>query len=364
MLLINVDSLPSEKILHYKGIVDHEIVIGVNLFRDIFASFRDVFGGETKSYQKELVKLKNLTKQGLIEKAKKIGANAIIGIKIDFEELSGQGKSMFMLSIQGTAVVVEKSLIDEQSEEVLYFEDALNKSIAIKIKKSILEEDKDVYDFVEVSKNFELITEFKLWDIQTLEKILEFYDANSLYKLPKDSLRDVFVSIDSAIIYEFIEDNIDKIGHGLMANIKLALALKSVYHSDFIIKMLSNEDYKIRYKSLVLAIPFMQHFSKESTHELKKVRLFLNDKFDKTIHTETVKKLLNEEIITECIRCNKARKMKNNSVQKCEYCGIDTLSGYNSISFKDVKHAVNLKEIKSSLDEMIDVLESTFKSFQ
>ncbi|GJQ61165.1 MAG: hypothetical protein SCALA702_02180 [Melioribacteraceae bacterium] len=97
----NIEGWNIEK---YFGIVTHQIVVGANLFRDVFSSFRDVFGGMVKSYQNELKGMEDHALHQLKKKATKMGANAIIALKVDFDEISGGGKSMFMLSLVGTAV--------------------------------------------------------------------------------------------------------------------------------------------------------------------------------------------------------------------------------------------------------------------
>lgn len=357
MLLLNIDSLPDGKILQYKGIVDYEVVIGVNIFHDIFASWRDVFGGETKSYQKELIKLKESTKLGLIQKARRMGANAVIGLKIDIEELSGQGKSMFMLSMQGTAVVLHESLINTQKEGVLHLEDALNKSIALESKNALLRMDENYFSNG-VTTKFDLITEHDYWDVESLEKILELLKS---LNISSDTLIKIFSNIDTSLTYEFIRKNIGNIKHGFLESIKQGLSRKSAYDAEFIIELISDKDFRIRYKSLIFAVPFLNHFSRESISELLKVKQFLDESFDKSIESESVKKMMKEDIITACIRCSKPRKIIDNNIKKCEYCGVDTLIGYETFKYNGINQNINLNDIKVRLQEIINVLEATFK---
>lgn len=94
-------------IKEYLDVVCTNIVIGANIFSDIAASFTDFFGGKSNSYKKKLESIYNEAIKELKQKAMKIGANAIIGIKIDFDEISGKDKSMFMISVSGTACIIE-----------------------------------------------------------------------------------------------------------------------------------------------------------------------------------------------------------------------------------------------------------------
>lgn len=108
MLLSTTSTIDNYSIEQYYGIVCHNIVIGSNLFSDIFASFSDVFGGHSGTYQSKMDNMYQEAIKNLSYKAQQRGANAIVGIKIDFDEISGQGKQMFMLCVTGTAVNISK----------------------------------------------------------------------------------------------------------------------------------------------------------------------------------------------------------------------------------------------------------------
>lgn len=104
IIITTTNLIDGAEITQYLGIVNESIVVGTNLFSDLFAGVSDIFGGKSKSYQKELQDLYSYVLDGLIDKAKVKKADAIVGLKIDFDELSGQGKSMFMMNAIGTAV--------------------------------------------------------------------------------------------------------------------------------------------------------------------------------------------------------------------------------------------------------------------
>lgn len=99
--------LEGAQIETYLGVVNTNIVIGVNFFSDLAASFTDIFGGYSKTYQKKMDDMYESAKKNLMLKVKKMGGNAIVGFRIDFDEISGKGKGMFMLSAQGTACIVK-----------------------------------------------------------------------------------------------------------------------------------------------------------------------------------------------------------------------------------------------------------------
>ena len=89
----------------YKGVVTCETIIGANFVKDFFAGIRDVIGGRSGSYEKVLREAKNTSMEEMQERAMKLGANAIIGIDVDYETI-GQNNSMLMVAVSGTAVVI------------------------------------------------------------------------------------------------------------------------------------------------------------------------------------------------------------------------------------------------------------------
>ncbi|MDH4606988.1 heavy metal-binding domain-containing protein [Pseudomonas sp. BN102] len=105
MILSTTPTLEGKSIRDYKGIVVGEAILGANVFRDLFAGIRDIIGGRSGAYEKELAKAREIAFEELSERAEKLGANAVVGIDIDYEVV-GQNGSMLMVSISGTAVVI------------------------------------------------------------------------------------------------------------------------------------------------------------------------------------------------------------------------------------------------------------------
>ena len=103
MLLTTTSVIDGKQIVKYHGLVSGEAILGANIFRDLFAGIRDIVGGRSASYEKELRRAKELAVQEMTEQAQGLGANAIVGIDLDYETV-GQGGSMLMVSASGTAV--------------------------------------------------------------------------------------------------------------------------------------------------------------------------------------------------------------------------------------------------------------------
>src|SRR6201985_954125 len=105
MLLTTTSTLQDRHIDDYKGVVSGEAILGANAFRDMFAGIRDIVGGRSAAYERELQKAKDLAISEMVERARDTGANAVIGIDLDYETV-GQNGSMLMVTASGTAVVV------------------------------------------------------------------------------------------------------------------------------------------------------------------------------------------------------------------------------------------------------------------
>ena len=105
MILTTTPSIDGKRIERYCGIVTGEAILGANLFKDIFAGIRDLVGGRSAAYEQELQKARGLALAEMQENAKDLGANAVVGIDLDYEVI-GQTGSMLMVSASGTAVVI------------------------------------------------------------------------------------------------------------------------------------------------------------------------------------------------------------------------------------------------------------------
>jgi uncharacterized protein YbjQ (UPF0145 family) len=106
MLISTTSVLDGKKVSQYLGLVSGEAILGANIFRDVFAGIRDIVGGRSASYEKELRKAKEIAVQEMTEQATALGANAIIGVDLDYETI-GKAGGMLMVSASGTAVVCQ-----------------------------------------------------------------------------------------------------------------------------------------------------------------------------------------------------------------------------------------------------------------
>ena len=108
MLITTTPQIEGKKIVNYYGLVSGEAILGANLFKDIFASITDVIGGRSGSYERELRKAKDIALQEMQADAAQMGANAIVGVDLDYETIGSGSGNMLMVSASGTAVRFEE----------------------------------------------------------------------------------------------------------------------------------------------------------------------------------------------------------------------------------------------------------------
>lgn len=107
MLITTTPILDGKNIKEYKGVVFGEVVAGINLLKDIGAGFRNIFGGRSAGYEEELIQARGEALEEMANRAKQMGANAVIGVDLDFQAM-GADNGMILVTASGTAVVVEE----------------------------------------------------------------------------------------------------------------------------------------------------------------------------------------------------------------------------------------------------------------
>lgn len=107
MQMTTTPNIEGKRITRYCGVVAGEAILGANIFKDLFAGIRDLVGGRSGTYEKELQRARDIALKELAERAQEIGANAVVGIDLDYEVM-GERNGMLMVSASGTAVIVEQ----------------------------------------------------------------------------------------------------------------------------------------------------------------------------------------------------------------------------------------------------------------
>lgn len=107
MLILTTPNIEGHKIVEYYGLVTGESLLGANVYKDLFSGVRDVVGGRTSAYEEELKKARDLAIDSMEEKTSKKGGNAIVGIRIKYNNLGGTMGNTIMVTVTGTAVKYE-----------------------------------------------------------------------------------------------------------------------------------------------------------------------------------------------------------------------------------------------------------------
>lgn len=212
MIVTTTNSIEGYTVKRFLGVVNANVVIGTNLFSDIAASLTDVFGGRSGSYKSKLNTIYDEVMKELTEKAKSYHADAIVGLHVDFDEVSGGGKSMFMVSASGTAVTLEKNI-----EDRYYIYDLLEKITNYKEKGIITNEE---YEFEKskilslhknlISEEYQKDNEEKeLQKKEELQRIERINEAKELLKERTGCSIDDIEKIDEYQIQAVSYDDID-----------------------------------------------------------------------------------------------------------------------------------------------------------
>lgn len=107
MLITTTPNVEGRRVTRHLGLVSGEAIMGANIFKDLFASIRDIVGGRSQAYEKELQQAKSIALQEMQAEAQAMGANAVIGVDIDYESISMGQTNMLMVAASGTAVILE-----------------------------------------------------------------------------------------------------------------------------------------------------------------------------------------------------------------------------------------------------------------
>ena len=108
MIVTTTPSIEGKRIAQYYGVVTGEAILGANVFKDFFAGIRDIIGGRSAAYEKELRKAREIAFAEMEAQAQSLGANAVVGIDIDYENITmGNSGGMLMVTVSGTAVKVD-----------------------------------------------------------------------------------------------------------------------------------------------------------------------------------------------------------------------------------------------------------------
>jgi len=300
----------------YLGVVTYQIVIGANIFRDVFSSFRDVFGGIAKAYQKDLANMEEIAIENLKNKASKLGGNLILGLRLDFDEVSGGGKSMFMLSASGTTALgkpISGSIVDQENDLISFerLEFELERDL---ISKKVISNEYSIQRPNEIEELLE-------YRIEALEKVVQFIESYSAYfDESKDLLTQYFQIIPLDTLNNFIKSNLFlSIRNDTFYKFISLLSSTDWFDYEVIYFLLNNQNSKSHQRVLYLLEFSKNYLAKDDLVELGKIVSLLETVYQKYPITQTSKGMLGKEK-TEwvCLNCGTKNPIESKSCQTFE----------------------------------------------
>jgi uncharacterized protein YbjQ (UPF0145 family) len=359
ILVITTSSTDGLKIKKHLKPVSAHIVAGTNLFSDFLGGLSDVFGGRSNTYQNQLSSLYTEAIELIKYRAHEMGANCVIGLSLDMDEISGKGKSMFMLTAIGTAVIIEK---EEKSITLLetnekYENVGVERINNLRKRREIIEKaeinrltyDDMAWSFITTNQVFEVFS----FILKKHKEIIENYDTliDSYNKFNKsfisyiEGLED---SIKTTLIYDEIEKG---------SNLKVALYLSKVIEElnlfDFEKNMilLGNPDFKKQKIGLKIATYDKSFYNKKDILNLNQLTAFISSSFKERGEITIKKQLLSskEKDVWNC-ECG------NKSIDMGDFCGScqNDISGFNRTEMKPI-------EIIEYIEQKIDLINEYVK---
>lgn len=351
VLVVTTSTVEGLKIQKYLKPISSHLVAGTNFFSDFLGGITDIIGGRSSSYQKQLTSLYDEAVENLKKNAIEIGANCIIGLHIDLDEISGKGKSMFMVSAIGTAVVLEDmTLLKNETPNEISSEQISN----LNNKKKILAQSKD---------NTLRITD-AVWNLITVNQIKEIYpyiiskfqvEIDNEYNVPSTEFKNNFIeyieSFDESTRKELLYDSL-KTELNIKLGNKLLEIIKELYLLDFpkINELIKLENLIMQKRGLMLLTFEKQYYNQKNIKEISELIELINNSFPKRGKITSKKQMLSskEKEIWTC-ECSKENDLGVN----CGSCGKD-IYGFQHGELRPEQVAKHLEEKIELITELIE----------
>ena len=253
MIVTTTSTLEGWKIEAYLGTVSTHIVAGTGFFSDLFASFSDVFGGRSESYQKQLTAIHDDAIEKLKQKATSIGANAIVGLRIDHDEISGKDKQMFMVTAIGTAIRVSKSGEGQEEERKEYqvigqddFSSLVRRRQIVRLaREGGLILDENTWRFLKENQVHEVVANISATLRKFYEK--EFLDENDRAFIKHS--KEYFSSLSDEVAKKYLY-NLLTLNNGASDYAFDLIGKLDLFDIDRIKELLHSDDFKVQKRAL------------------------------------------------------------------------------------------------------------------
>ncbi len=344
VLVVTTSNLQNINIQKYIKPVSAHVVAGTNVFSDLAASFTDFFGGRSSAYQKQLNSLYNEAIDRIKIAAFELGANCVVGLSIDMDEISGKGKAMFMLTAVGTAVVIDG--YKEKNTQINPVEKFENVS-ADKIR--------DLYKKKEIIKKAEegrLVFDDELWEYITTNQIEELfpfilnkYRANiTQYQVPAEETKLFFEKV-SGYIDAFVEPKKTDLLYSAILNEendRVAIQLINMvselrlFDVNYANQLVRHPEFAKQKRGLQILMYDKDFYNKEDIASFESIKSYIQNNFRERGTRSTKKQMLSskEKEIWIC-ECGKSNDVGEESYY-CEGCRND-IFGFKNTEVSTVK---------------------------
>lgn len=347
------------EIIEYLEPITAHIVVGMNIFKDLFGGITDIFGGNSNSYESTLISINENVINKLRKKAYSFGANSIVGLKIDNDEIGAKGKSMMMVTATGTAVITkfpEKALKTEINKK--FNEITREKLVTLLIRKEYI--DKSIENKLTFNENFwnfikkEKVGELANYIVNRIEIIAlkTDYPSQDLLKEIKLESIEYFKSIDNNVGIETLYNKLETELTEKVRNEVTDIIIKSnLIDYDRILSLLGNQDFTIQKNGLKICSKNKLNYDYSDIEKIETIINSVNIKFNQRGKITSKKKILSsKEIEVWICECEK----ENNITEiYCSKCNNDIL-GFKIEEFKP-------EIIKNKLENIIEILKKILK---
>jgi uncharacterized protein YbjQ (UPF0145 family) len=319
ILVTTTSSLEGIKVMKYLQPISTHVVTGTNIFSDLGASLTDIFGGRSETYQKQLSSIYSEAVENLKKKAKEIKANCILGLKVDIDEISGNGKSMFMITATGTAVIIEQK--NDMSKNTIVAESKIDaekmlvlrkrKDLIQAVKENRLALDTDIWKFITENSVSEIARDvFSLVEKQYLSD----YESREyeLYPLLLNYISSLQDEDQENIIYECLMSNINKKYEWILMQLLNEL---QICNFEKLSRYLNDENETIRRKALHISVIDKKSYEISDIAGYESLISIIESKvLPKGSITKQKKMLSSKEVDVWICEC------KNKNDMEIEYC--------------------------------------------
>ncbi len=346
VLVTTTPTIDGVKIKKYIEPVSSHVVIGTNIFSDIFASLKDFFGGYSSSYQR---KLKNIYEKATT-KIKKLaytkGANCILGLKVDISEVSGKNVSMLMITMTGTAAIID--MADFERNRLSF---STNNKLSLSADRFLYERDikRLVEDVRNKKRNFnkklwETIIEYKVAELlpEATKRVFSLLDDAESKEL--DLFQEYIKELDYSVVGEFIyELLLEKRSKKEMIFLIEILTDIRYLNLDYILTHLFTDDFEQSKKILQLIEVVPEEFTKEDIDKYVQI----SEKIDSFFQERGERNPHKSRWICECSTQNKEK------AEYCKKCEKDIYGFFN--------YEISPLKAKKQIEETIEILCDYYK---